>query len=84
MEDPTGDGVHEKLKGLIHRYPDRVLLKPTLTCLAYCRFCFRRETVGPGGAQTLWWLLLPALALTLLAGVLLLWRPMAQLELRAQ
>jgi lysine 2,3-aminomutase len=51
MEDPTGDGAHEKLKGLIHRYPDRVLLKPTLTCLAYCRFCFRREKVGQGEAN---------------------------------
>ena len=30
----------------MHRYPDRVLLKPTLTCPVYCRFCFRREDVG--------------------------------------
>jgi lysine 2,3-aminomutase len=46
--DPIGDSVHEKLPGLIHRYPDRVLLKPIHACAVYCRFCFRRETVGPG------------------------------------
>ena len=37
----------------MHRYPDRVLLLPTHACASYCRFCFRRETVGPGGARTL-------------------------------
>ena len=51
--DPIGDRVHEKLPGLIHRYPDRVLLKLTHTCPVYCRFCFRREVVGPGGDATL-------------------------------
>lgn len=47
--DPIGDHVHEKLPGLVHRYPDRVLLKVTHACPVYCRFCFRREMVGPGG-----------------------------------
>jgi lysine 2,3-aminomutase len=47
--DPIGDRVHEKVAGLIHRYPDRVLLKLTHVCPVYCRFCFRREVVGPGG-----------------------------------
>lgn len=47
--DPIGDNVHEKTPGLIHRYPDRVLLKLTHACPVYCRFCFRREVVGPGG-----------------------------------
>ncbi len=47
--DPIGDAVHEKVPGLIHRYPDRVLLKLTHACPVYCRFCFRREVVGPGG-----------------------------------
>ena len=51
--DPIGDRVHEKVPGLIHRYPDRVLLKLTHTCPVYCRFCFRREVVGPGGEATL-------------------------------
>ena len=48
LADPIGDDAHEKVKGLIHRYPDRVLLKPTQTCAVYCRFCFRREKVGHG------------------------------------
>ncbi len=51
--DPIGDKRHEKLPGLIHRYPDRVLLKLTHACPVYCRFCFRREVVGPGGEQML-------------------------------
>jgi lysine 2,3-aminomutase len=38
------------MKGIVHRYPDRVLLKPLHVCPVYCRFCFRREMVGPGGA----------------------------------
>jgi lysine 2,3-aminomutase len=50
LADPIGDDVHEKLKGLVHRYGDRVLLKPTQTCAVYCRFCFRREKVGGGVA----------------------------------
>ena len=46
MDDPIGDGRFERAKGITHRYPDRVLLKPTHACQVYCRFCFRRETVG--------------------------------------
>ena len=38
------------MRGLVHRYRDRVLLKLVSVCAVYCRFCFRRETVGPGGA----------------------------------
>ena len=45
--DPIGDKPHEVTKGLIHRYPDRVLLKLINVCAVYCRFCFRREMVGP-------------------------------------
>ena len=33
---------------MVHRYPDRVLLKIVNACAVYCRFCFRREMVGPG------------------------------------
>lgn len=47
--DPIGDAVHSPLPGLVHRYADRVLLKPLLICPVYCRFCFRREQVGPDG-----------------------------------
>ncbi|HSB81536.1 MAG TPA: lysine-2,3-aminomutase-like protein [Candidatus Methylomirabilis sp.] len=48
--DPIGDGVHAPVKGIVHRYPDRVLLTPILRCPVYCRFCFRRERVGRDGA----------------------------------
>ena len=46
--DPIGDDAHSPLEGLVHRYPDRVLLKLVNACAVYCRFCFRREMVGPG------------------------------------
>src|ERR1041385_4036203 len=47
--DPIGDAAKSPLKGIVHRYPDRVLLMPVHVCPVYCRFCFRREKVGPGG-----------------------------------
>jgi lysine 2,3-aminomutase len=47
--DPIGDDALSPVKGIVHRYPDRVLLKPLLVCPVYCRFCFRREHVGPDG-----------------------------------
>lgn len=48
LADPIGDEAHSPVKGIVHRYPDRVLLKPVHVCAVYCRFCFRREKVGPG------------------------------------
>lgn len=51
--DPIGDDVHAPLPGIVHRYPDRVLLKPLHVCPVYCRFCFRREAVGPDGLGSL-------------------------------
>lgn len=48
IDDPIGDHPHSPVKGIIHRYPDRVLFKPVHQCAVYCRFCFRREQVGPG------------------------------------
>ncbi len=51
--DPIGDHTHEPVEGVVHRYPDRVLLKPVHVCAVYCRFCFRREMVGPGKSPTL-------------------------------
>jgi len=48
LADPIGDHAHEPVEGLVHRHPDRVLLKITAVCPVYCRFCFRREMVGPG------------------------------------
>lgn len=51
--DPIGDNAHSPVEGIVHRYRDRVLLKPTHTCAVYCRFCFRREMVGPEGLSNL-------------------------------
>ncbi len=47
LADPIGDDAHSPVEGIVHRYPDRVLLKLTHVCAVYCRFCFRREMVGP-------------------------------------
>ncbi len=47
--DPTGDYPHAPMRALVHRHRDRVLLKPTVACAVYCRFCFRREMIGPNG-----------------------------------
>jgi len=48
MADPIGDQPYSPVPGITHRYRDRVLLKPLHVCPVYCRFCFRREAVGPG------------------------------------
>src|SRR5271163_4073072 len=47
-DDPIGDDAMSPVNGLVHRYPDRVLIKLVAVCAVYCRFCFRRERVGPG------------------------------------
>jgi lysine 2,3-aminomutase len=47
--DPIGDERFSPIKGIVHRYRDRALLKPLHACAVYCRFCFRREQVGPEG-----------------------------------
>jgi lysine 2,3-aminomutase len=51
--DPIGDAAHSPVAGIVHRYPDRVLLKLLTVCPVYCRFCFRRETVGRGKGDLL-------------------------------
>jgi lysine 2,3-aminomutase len=51
--DPIGDDAHTPVEGIVHRYPDRVLLKANHACAVYCRFCFRREMVGPDGVRPL-------------------------------
>jgi lysine 2,3-aminomutase len=53
LSDPIGDDAHSPVPGIVHRYPDRVLLKLTHVCATYCRFCFRRETVGQDDAAPL-------------------------------
>src|SRR6202046_5392622 len=50
--DPIGDHAHSPVAGIVHRYPDRVLFKLVHVCAVYCRFCFRREMVGPGKGTT--------------------------------
>ncbi|KQO73682.1 lysine-2,3-aminomutase-like protein [Rhizobium sp. Leaf262] len=52
-EDPISDEAHSPVHGIVHRYPDRVLLKAVHICPVYCRFCFRREMVGPQGNGTM-------------------------------
>jgi lysine 2,3-aminomutase len=51
--DPIGDHAHSPVAGIVHRYPDRVLFKLVHVCAVYCRFCFRREMVGPGKSTAL-------------------------------
>ena len=47
--DPIGDAAFSPVKGIVHRCPDRVLLKVAHACPVYCRFCFRREMIGSNG-----------------------------------
>ncbi|HEX2655421.1 MAG TPA: lysine-2,3-aminomutase-like protein [Xanthobacteraceae bacterium] len=51
--DPIGDDAHTPVEGIVHRYPDRVLLKLVHVCAVYCRYCFRREMVGPQSSNAL-------------------------------
>ena len=53
LSDPIGDDTHSPVEGIVHRYPDRVLLKLNAVCAVYCRFCFRREMVGPEKGKAL-------------------------------
>jgi len=46
MADPLGEASSEPVEGLVHRYPDRVLLLLTHRCSMYCRHCTRRRVVG--------------------------------------
>src|ERR1700760_3612168 len=48
LADPIGDAAHSPVPGIVHRHPDRVLFKAVAACPVYCRFCFRREMIGPG------------------------------------
>ena len=46
MADPLSEDHHSPVPGLVHRYPDRVLVLVTDQCAAYCRHCTRRRLVG--------------------------------------
>ena len=50
-KDPIGDTVYSPVKGIVHRYSDRVLLMPVQVCPVYCRFCFRREKAEQGSGM---------------------------------
>ena len=47
-DDPLGEDDHSPVPGLVHRYPDRVLLLPLDFCSTYCRYCTRSRVVGHG------------------------------------
>ena len=53
LADPIGDAAHSPVPGIVHRHQDRVLFKVVSACPVYCRFCFRRETIGPGKENAL-------------------------------
>ncbi len=46
VDDPLEEERHSPVPGLIHRYPDRVLLQVSLECAVYCRHCSRKRKVG--------------------------------------
>jgi len=48
MEDPCGEDHDSVVPGLVHRYPDRVLLLALDTCASYCRYCTRSRLVSQG------------------------------------
>lgn len=49
MSDPCGEDSHSPVPGLVHRYPDRVLLLVTDRCASYCRYCTRSRLVSGAG-----------------------------------
>ncbi len=53
MVDPCGEDSHMPVPGLVHRYPDRVLLLVTDRCASYCRYCTRSRVVSGAGEQEL-------------------------------
>lgn len=46
MEDSLAEDRHSPVPGLVHRYPDRVLMLVTTQCASYCRYCTRARIVG--------------------------------------
>jgi lysine 2,3-aminomutase len=53
MVDPCGEDHHSPVPGLVHRYPDRVLLLALDTCASYCRYCTRSRLVSQGELEPL-------------------------------
>ena len=50
MEDSLAEDMHSPVPGLVHRYPDRVLMLVTTQCASYCRYCTRGRIVGDPNA----------------------------------
>ncbi len=50
-EDSLNEDAHSPVPGLVHRYPDRVLMLITTQCASYCRYCTRSRIVGDPAAQ---------------------------------
>lgn len=50
MEDSLAEDQHSPVPGLVHRYPDRVLMLVTTQCASYCRYCTRSRIVGDPSA----------------------------------
>src|SRR5450759_1567753 len=50
MEDSLAEDRHSPVPGLVHRYPDRVLMLVTTQCASYCRYCTRSRMVGDPAA----------------------------------
>jgi len=46
LADPIGDHTYSPVRGIVHRHPDRVLLKVSSVCAVNCRFCFRKTMLG--------------------------------------
>jgi lysine 2,3-aminomutase len=51
-QDPLGEDSHSPVPGIVHRYPDRVLLLVTNFCSVYCRYCTRARMVGSAGERS--------------------------------
>ncbi len=51
MEDSLAEDAHSPVPGLVHRYPDRVLMLVTTQCASYCRYCTRSRIVGDAAAN---------------------------------
>lgn len=51
MEDSLAEDAHSPVPGLVHRYPDRVLMLVTTQCASYCRYCTRSRVVGDSHVQ---------------------------------
>lgn len=62
LKDPIGDHMHSPVPRVVHRYPDRALLYPTLQCAITCRHCFRKESLNREGGAFSHEILAPALA----------------------